>query len=140
MWLLGDGELRPQLEQIIVDENIAEIVTLWGFQSNPYNIMAHCDLFVCSSVWEGYSTAVTEALVLGLPIVTTDCSGMSELLKGGECGIITDNSEEALYSGVKHMLDFPSELESYARKAKERGKDFNISELMKPIEDLLTLC
>ena len=71
LWLLGDGEKRKELEDIIKQENLSDIVTLWGFQSNPYKYMVHCDLFVCSSLGEGLSTAVTEALILGLPVVTT---------------------------------------------------------------------
>lgn len=135
LWLLGEGEKRKELESIILQENIGDIVTLWGFQSNPYKYMVHCDLFVCSSIGEGYSTAVTEALILGLPVVTTDCSGMAELLIDGECGIITDNSEEALYYGVKSMLDSSDVLNEYKEKASHRGRDFSISSLMKPIEN-----
>ena len=140
LWLLGDGELRKDLEQIIHGEAIEDSVTLWGFQSNPYKYMSQSDLFVCSSVGEGYSTAVTEALVLGLPVVTTDCSGMSELLNDGECGIITDNSEDALYLGIKRLLDHPDELEYYKIKASEKGLEFNISLLMQSIEHLLDSC
>ena len=137
LWLLGEGEKRKELENIILQESIDDVVTLWGFQSNPYKYMVHCDLFVCSSIGEGYSTAVTEALILGLPVVTTDCSGMDELLNSGECGIITDNSEEALYYGVKRMLDAPDILNKYKKMAIQRGRDFSISSLMKPIENCL---
>ena len=80
LWLLGDGEQRSLLEQYIRDKNLETIVTLWGFQANPYPYLQQSDLFVCSSVSEGYSTAVTEALIIGLPVVTTACSGMDELL------------------------------------------------------------
>ena len=140
LWLLGEGEKRKELDDIIIQENLCDIVTLWGFQSNPYKYMVHCDLFVCSSIGEGYSTAITEALILGLPVVTTDCSGMAELLKGGECGIITENSEAALFEGVRSLLDHPESLLKYKEKAKMRGNEFSISHLMKPIEDLLALC
>lgn len=140
LWLLGEGEKRKELENIIIEENISDLVILWGFQSNPYKYMAQCDLFVCSSIGEGYSTAVTEALILGLPVVTTDCSGMAELLKDGECGIITENSEEALFEGIKRMLDNPDKLSYYKEKAIERGKEFCVSHLMKPIENLLASC
>lgn len=136
LWLLGDGEQRPQIEIYIKENHLENIVTLWGFQDNPYAYLAHCDLFVCSSISEGYSTAVTEALILGIPVITTDCSGMDELLKGGECGIITENSEEALYNGLKQLLDNPTQIQYYKEKAIERGKDFSLKNLMEPIEKL----
>ena len=137
LWLLGDGEQREILETYIKEKQLDEIVTLWGFQDNPYAYLAQSDLFVCSSISEGYSTAVTEALILGIPVITTNCSGMHELLKDGEYGIITENSEEALYKGLKQLLDHPLLLQYYKNKAVERGKNFSLKELMEPIEKLL---
>ena len=137
LWLLGDGEQRELLETYIKKNHLENVVTLWGFQENPYAYLAQCDLFVCSSISEGYSTAVTEALIFGLPVITTNCSGMHELLKNGECGIITENSEEALYIGLKQLLDNPSLLQHYRHKAIERGKDFSLQKLIEPLEKLL---
>ena len=125
------------LQHYIQEKQLEKSVTLWGFQTNPYAFMAQSDLFVCSSISEGYSTAVTEALILGLPVVTTACSGMGELLKEGECGIITENSEDALLAGIKQLLDHPEQLAHYKEKATARGKEFTLEALMKPIEDLL---
>ncbi len=137
LWILGTGSQEEELKQYIRENHLENYVKLLGFQSNPYKYIAQCDLFVCSSRSEGYSTAVTEALILGLPVITTDCSGMTELLKDGEYGIITENDEEALYEGVKGLLADPMLLEHYRQKSVERGKDFTIESLMKPIETLL---
>ncbi len=137
LWLLGDGEERAKIEMYIKEHQLESIVTLWGFQSNPYAYLAQCDLFICSSISEGYSTAVTEALILGIPVITTDCSGMHELLKDGECGIITENSEEALYHGLKELIENPSLLLQYKEKAISRGKDFSLPALMNAIEKQL---
>lgn len=137
LWILGVGSQEASLKQYIHDHQLDEYVKLLGFHSNPYKYIVQGDLFVCSSRSEGYSTAVTEALILGLPVITTDCSGMSELLKNGECGIITENDDEAFYQGLKNLLADPLMLEHYRKKAIERGKDFTIESLMKPIEALL---
>lgn len=138
LWLLGDGELRSEFERYIADNGLADTVTLWGFQSNPHAYMSQCDLFVCSSRAEGYSTAVTEALILGLPVITTRCSGMDELLGvDGEFGVITDNSEEKLFDGLKWTLDHPDCLAEMAVKARERSGAFTIKNLVEPIENFL---
>lgn len=138
LWLLGDGELRPEFETYVAANNLGDVVTLWGFKSNPYAYMAQCDLFVCSSVAEGYSTAVTEALILGLPVITTLCSGMDELLgANGEYGVITENSENALYDGLIALLDSQDSIAELAAKAKKRSGDFSIEKLVKPIEEFL---
>ena len=137
LWILGDGTERNLLEQYVSENKMQERVCLLGFHANPYKYLRQGDLFVCSSLSEGYSTAVTEALILGLPIITTDCSGMAELLQNGECGVITENDEAALYEGLKRLLTDKSLLEHYRHKAIERGKEFSIEHLMKPIETIL---
>lgn len=139
LWILGVGSQRDWLEQYIAEHNLAEQLKLLGFHSNPYKYMAQGDLFVCSSRCEGYSTAVTEALILGLPVITTECSGMAELLKDGECGMITANDDEALYVGLKTLLEDAALREHYRQKAKERGKDFTVESLMEPMESVLML-
>ena len=137
LWILGVGSQEADLKQYIQENHLEECVKLLGFHTNPYKYIVQGDLFVCSSRSEGYSTAVTEALVLGVPVITTDCSGMAELLKDGECGMITENDDEALYEGLKRLLSDATIFEHYRKKAVERGKDFTIESLMTPIEKLL---
>lgn len=136
LWLLGDGEQRPLLEQYIRDENLEGIVTLWGFQTNPYPYLQHSDLFVCSSVSEGYSTAVTEALIIGLPVVTTACSGMDELLDNGTYGTVTENDEGALYEGVKRCFTQSDLLNTYKEQAIHYKDRVTLKQQMSHIEEL----
>lgn len=137
LWILGDGTEKEALKRYIDENDLNESVSLLGFHANPYKYLRMGNLFVCSSRSEGYSTAVTEALILGLPVITTDCSGMAELLKGGECGMITENGEDALFEGLKRLLSDETLLEHYRQKAVERGKEFSIGRLMEPIERVL---
>ncbi len=138
LWILGDGSERRMLEQYMKGHGLQERVSLFGFQTNPYKYLVQGDLFVCSSLAEGYSTAVTEALILGLPVITTECSGMAELLQGGECGVMTENSEEALYEGLKMVLSDREKLSYYRCKARERGANlFGSSNPVERLEKLL---
>lgn len=136
--ILGEGPERHKLQKLIEENDLGGAVAMPGFLSNPYAAMKACDLFVCSSVAEGYSTAVTEALILGLPVITTRCSGMSELLGDNEFGVVVDNDEEALYKGLKELLLTPEKLVAYRQKASQRGETFTLSNLMPPIESLLS--
>lgn len=136
LWILGDGEQRHMLEEYIKIHSLNEIVTLWGFQKNPYPYLKHSDIFVCSSVSEGYSTAVTEALILELPVITTACSGMDELLLNGKCGFITENSEDGLYEGIKHVLDNTNLLALYKQNILKYQERFLLSKQITQIENL----
>lgn len=137
LWILGDGADRGILQHYITSHNLQEKVKLMGYHQNPYKYLVQGDLFVCPSLAEGYSISVTEALILGLPVITTECSGMSELLKDGEAGVITENTEEALYEGIKKLLNDPALLAQYRKRSEVRGWDFDVEALMVPIEKLL---
>jgi glycosyltransferase involved in cell wall biosynthesis len=85
--VLGEGRERPRLEQLARDLGVAADVSLPGFVGNPYAYMARSALFVLSSAWEGSPNVLTEALALGIPVVSTDCpSGPREILQSGRYG------------------------------------------------------
>lgn len=125
LWILGEGPERGMLEKMVQDYGMEETVHFLGFQHNPYPFMKEADLIVCSSRYEGFSTVITEALILGKPVVTTPCSGMRELLGDSQYGLITEDSVEGIYSGMKKMLEDPTLRESYAQAAAQRGKAFS---------------
>lgn len=138
LYILGIGEEQAQLEQKIKHLGVSDTVYLLGFQKNPYQYVARCDLYVCSSYREGFSTAVTESLIVGTPVVSTDCSGARELLGDhDEYGLVVENSEEGIYQGMKKMLSDPALLAHYREKAKERGKSFSREQTVKAVEDML---
>ena len=134
LWIIGDGEERSPLEAYIHENHLEASAKLLGFRENPYNLMHAADLLVCSSIFEGFSTFVTEGLILGKPIVTTNVSGMQELLGDSEYGLITANDDDAFYEGVKRMLTEPGLLEYYAEQATVRGRDFKCEKLAKDSE------
>lgn len=107
LWLVGDGVLRQEIEEFISKNEMGEYVRLWGFQTNPYPFMNQADLLVCSSSYEGFSTFITEGVILGKRILTTDCSGMHEILDGYSGGMIVPNDDEAFYSGLLDCMTKP---------------------------------
>lgn len=135
LWIVGDGEQRPQIEQYIRDNQLQDSVVLFGFQKNPYPFMKNADLVVCSSNYEGFSTVITESTILGKAIVTTNCSGMYEILGDSEYGMITENSDESFYNGVKEMLSNSGLREKYAKRAATRGELFSTDNLVLHAQD-----
>ena len=138
LYLLGEGPERERLEAYVRDNNMVDSVSFLGYQTNPYCYVSRCDLYVCSSYSEGFSTAATEALIVGTPVCTTDVSGMKEMLgKNNEYGIVTENSEEALYSGIKSLLDDPAQMAVYKERAINRGGQFSTEKTIQAVESLL---
>lgn len=137
-YILGTGAERENLELQIAENKLSEYVTLLGYQTNPYKYVAKCDLFVCSSFSEGFSTAATEALIVGTPVCTVEVSGMKEMLgDNNEYGVVTENSEDALYEGIKRLIEDPLLLEHYRKMARERAKKFSKEETVAAVEAML---
>ena len=138
LYALGIGPLRDELERYSAENHLKEKITMLGYQTNPYKYVSKCDLFVCASLAEGFSTAATEALIVGTPVCTVEVSGMKEMLgEHNEWGIVTENSEEALYRGIKDLLDNPEKLTYYKEKAIERGKTFSTENTVCAVEEML---
>lgn len=134
--IVGDGLQRDLLESIKDRENLNNVF-LHGFKYNPYPYIKSADLFVCSSIAEGYSTVVTEAVILETPVITTDCSGMDQILGDGEYGYIVENSEEALYKGLREIITNKELYETYKEKVKLRSNNFKLDKIIKEIEVLI---
>ena len=138
IYILGEGDEKEKLLQLMSEYRVEDTFHLLGFCENPYKYIAKADLFICSSRREGFSTAVTEALILGVPVVSTLCSGARELLgENNEYGIVVENSEEGIYAGMKKMLSDPLVLAHYKKKAKERGPFFSKEASVRAVENML---
>ncbi len=120
LWIIGEGDERGRLEDLIREKQIKN-VKLLGYQANPYPFTKQADLFICSSLSEGYSTAVTEAIALGVPVLTTDCAGMNEILESGRLGMIVDNHTEALREGLMRIMRDPNEYARLKKAVRDRS-------------------
>lgn len=108
LWIIGDGVLLNSLKQQAREQNIEDCVTFLGGQNNPHAFTSKSDVFICSSFSEGYSTACTEAIMLNVPVISTNVSGAEEIISEAGCGFVCDNDEESLYVTIKRVLDNPT--------------------------------
>lgn len=138
IYILGIGPDQEKIEKYLKDNNLSNSFTFIGFRDNPYKYVSKCDLFICSSLREGFSTAVTESLIVGTPVVSTLCSGSEELLGyNNEYGLVVENSEKGIYKGLKTFLEDKDLLLEYKCKAKQRGLAFSKEKTVKEVEKLL---
>mgnify|MGYP006187272897 CR=1 FL=1 len=134
--ILGTGEEQDKLEKKILDLKIETKVHLLGFKENPYPYLAKADLYVCSSFTEGYNSAIIEALALEIPVLTTDCPGMNEILDKGKFGKIVPNTTEDLYKGLVELITKSEELNLLKLKAKERAVYLKAQNSTRSVEHL----
>jgi len=85
--ILGDGNLRSDLDLLIADHNLQQSILIQGFVDNPFVLMRLADVFVLSSAWEGLPNVLIQAMACGTPVVSTNCrSGPNEILENGKWG------------------------------------------------------
>lgn len=136
-YVMGDGPQRNELIDLAGRLGILDSVTFTGYQTNPYQYLSRCMLYVCASEREGLSTTVIESLLVGTPVCTVDVGGMREILGShGEYGIVTANDDEALYAEVRRFFAEPDHRLRYAKLALERGKDFDREQTIRKTEEL----
>lgn len=134
--ILGEGPERDNLEKLVLEYNLSKHVFLHGFKRNPYPLIQASDLYVCSSYREGYSTSVVESLILGTPVVTTDCAGMTEILGyNQEYGLIVENDIDSLYHAIYCLLNDKNKYIYYKKQAIDRGTYFSSKKTLDEIEN-----
>lgn len=119
LMILGEGELRPELEALVRQLRLEQDVALPGFVSNPCAWIRHAAVFVLSSRQEGLPTAMIEAMACGTPVVSTDCpSGPAEILERGRWGRLAPVGEpRELADAIAATLDSTSHPNVAARAA-----------------------
>lgn len=136
--ICGNGSEYDNLLQLRNELSLEDTVDFIGEVENPYPYMKNADVLVCSSIDEGFSTVIVESIIVGCPVLTTDCSGMKEILDNGKYGIIVENSEDSLYCGIKDIIDNPQKLNYYKALIPERKAFFSAKESLYLIDELFS--
>ena len=120
--IMGEGDLRAELEQQIARSGLVGQVALLGQVPNPFPIIRAADLFVLSSAYEGFGNVLVEAMAAGTRVISTDCPhGPSEILEGGKWGrLVAVGDVAALATAIDEALDTPGP------SAVTRGGEFTV--------------
>ena len=133
--ILGEGEERDALERLVTDLGIQESVSLPGFVENPYAFMARADVFVLSSLWEGFGNVLVEAMACRTPVVATGCpGGVVEVLAEGEYGtLVAPGDASAMARGIEEALSNPGDLDGLVTRANE----FSVERIVNEYEGIV---
>jgi glycosyltransferase involved in cell wall biosynthesis len=150
LWIVGGEDHRYKQEKYKLENQIKELgledtINLLGFRENPYPYLREADVFVLSSRHESFCNVVFEAKILNKPIVSTNVSGPGELLKAslaegdlvskGEYGLLTQNSEEGIYQGLKQIITDENLRNSFINKNPDFST-FKTGNVVKQVEAL----
>jgi glycosyltransferase involved in cell wall biosynthesis len=126
-YLVGDGSEYSLIEDKVKKLNIEDSFVMLGFHSNPFPYVKNADIFVLPSLFEGMPTVVFESLYLKTPVISAKVAGIDYLLGSKKYGIITENSKEGIYEGIKSILDNPKLIDTFRTNLEKYDIDDNKS-------------
>lgn len=118
--LIGTGPTHDKLIEKSKNLGLDNEVLFLGAKQNPHKYTIKADVFVCSSFSEGYSTACTEAIMLGIPVISTNVSGAEEIISESRVGILCEKDDDSLYSAIKYALENQNIVTSWKKKIDNR--------------------
>lgn len=118
--IIGDGNLKTALNQKIRSLKLEDQVILLGHKDNPYPYIRHASSFLLSSDYEGFGIVLVEAMILGCPIISTNCKvGPSDILEHGNLGLLTKVGDVNQFAmAISNFYTNSSLRNSFASKAK----------------------
>ena len=102
--LVGDGELRPDMEKLAREKGIADFVEFCGMQSNVYPYLHDADIFTLPSIYEGNPMTIIEAMGTGLPIVASRVGGIPDMISDGESGLLVEPEPQSICAGLTRLV------------------------------------
>jgi sugar transferase (PEP-CTERM/EpsH1 system associated) len=119
--IVGDGPCRSALERRIRESDLKDRVLLLGERADIPALLQTFDVFVLSSIAEGMSNTVLEAMAAGLPVIATQVGGNPELVKHGSTGLLVPASDPpALAAALDHYLSNPALRKQHGRSGQRR--------------------
>jgi len=122
--LVGDGELRAELEQAVVEAGLSETFIFLGFRSDVRDLLSMFDIFVLPSLYEGLPNVILEAMATNLPVVATSVDGTVELVDDGETGyLVPPRDPGALVAKIGNLLESADLRRQFGRAGRKKVEE-----------------
>jgi glycosyltransferase involved in cell wall biosynthesis len=144
LWIIGDGPLRSNLEELSLSLGISNNVRFWGMRTDVPDILMQSSLFTLASTREGLPMTIIESMAAGLPVVAPNISGIPELVIDGTTGLLVLPGDSiALANALTTLLQNPARAETMGQNGRLRFEalftsSIMMSELERVYESLIT--
>lgn len=137
--ILGNGTDNDDLRNEIKTLELEEQIQLYGEIENPYPYIKRSDWLICVSERESFSLAILESMILGVPVITTDCGGPTNIIENGKYGLLVENSSEGVYQGMKSVLTDHTLRTKYSYDLQKCTERYKYENWIKTINSLLSI-
>lgn len=128
---IGEGPEREKLQELIDTYGLNDYFILLGKKLNPYPYMKNCDIYVQTSIKEGFGLTVSEAKIVKRPIVCTNFSTAKEIINHNVDGLIVEHDIKSIYNGIRKYLDDGSFRDSIIKKLNSIEPYSSVNQLRK---------
>ncbi|MEM2772331.1 MAG: glycosyltransferase [Candidatus Pacearchaeota archaeon] len=139
--ILGEGPKEKELKELAKNLGISNDVKFLGFQKNPFKFIAKSNIFVLSSLFEGFPNVLIEAMVCGVPVISTNCpSGPDEIINNGTTGFLVGvYDEQKMADRILEVITNKSLIGKLTKNAFESIKKFDVSKIIEQYINLIYL-
>ena len=135
--VIGDGELRAELERLVTQLNVTEHVMFVGHQDDMPAVLQALDIWVMASASETAPVSLLEAMAAGRAVITTDCGGPSEIIRHGLTGLVVPvRHSRAIADSITYLLENPAARRVLGENARKDSKQYDIRVTVQAIEAL----
>lgn len=139
LMILGKGKKGEELSELCRDLKISDRVHFLGFEKNPYKYIRNAEVFVLPSDFEGFPNVILEAMVCGVPVVSTNCPyGPGEIITDGENGLLVPVGDvHALASAIEMVFNDRSLRDRFYTAGKRKTDIYYVRNVVKKYEDVI---
>jgi len=135
--LLGDGELRRDLEELSFRLDIAGYVRFLGWRPDVARVMAACDIFCLPSRNEGMGKVLVEAMAMGKPIIASSIGGITDIVRSGENGILVPVGDAAAWAeAIARLCRDPEKRRRMGDAGMQMAPRYSSEEMIKRIDQM----
>lgn len=130
--VMGEGEERKNLEEIIKKNNLEDSVFLVGNVENAFSYLKALDIFTLTSITEALPYAILEAGKAGVPIIASNVGGISEIIDDMESGILVHPKRpKEISSAIEYLISHPDKKENFPLLLKEKiDREFSLNKML----------
>jgi len=137
--ILGEGPEKTNLQNLVENLGVQNSILFAGFHTNPYIWIKNSTIFALSSRFEGFSLVLLEAMLLGIPVISTNCpDGPAEILEDGKYGKLVPHEDiNSIAEAIESLLTNESLALHYKAQGLERAQHFSVERILPQFEKVL---
>lgn len=129
--LVGDGDLRPNIEKYVGEKNLSDRVSFLGHRDNVYDILHDTDIFVLPSLYEGFPMTIIEAMASGVPVIASEVGGVPDMIEHNQNGKLVPCDPNLVCQACAELIEDEQLRQRLGQQGLKKSQEFSSDEMAK---------